>query len=608
MANESHPDKTENRQQRQLTGFKLALGYLVFLSSIIALVWLLIVEYPEFIEREYSIYPGFRIDRNLQGEVYIYDVFPKTEAELQNIEKGDVIVAVNGKSISPDDDLREIGTQLVGTYGDEFTISVRRGSEIRDIALSLGQDYLDTLAYFHVTLPLVMNTRFGLIIIFTICNVLASVVILVRHPRDWLAIILAIGLVNLPVSLDATWITYSQELQLLNKLQITTGLAFSMIALFLFPSGRVHIKRENILWAALGIWSVVYFCIRMGFISYSFVTMSIGIGGWVVLSGIGLCLQFKRPYTSVEQQQIKRAIFGIMTAVVLLIIYYLLFLYLADFVWNRLSYGQYRLVSQFAEVFLYFALALVEINMVLAFYRYKIWDTDFYINRTMVYTIITGLLAGIWWLGIVVLEYLIGVITDRQTGELPMVAAILSSVQVAALFKPIRDFTDKWVRNKFYKDRVDFTSALVELKPEMWEYIEVTALYEILTENVADLLDSTGAALYLNDSGQLRLFNEYGDASSDLDPASLEPENLDELKKGKVVKGKVLNDETQEFSLYIPLKVPRGKACDLMGVLSLAPRKKNRGYSRDHITDLGELGKHAGIAIHMLRLRELRYG
>jgi hypothetical protein len=36
---------------RQLTGFQLVLGYLIFLSSIITLVWLLIVEFPKFIER-----------------------------------------------------------------------------------------------------------------------------------------------------------------------------------------------------------------------------------------------------------------------------------------------------------------------------------------------------------------------------------------------------------------------------------------------------------------------------------------------------------------------------------------------------------------------------
>jgi GAF domain-containing protein len=43
---------------------------------------------------------------------------------------------------------------------------------------------------------------------------------------------------------------------------------------------------------------------------------------------------------------------------------------------------------------------------------------------------------------------------------------------------------------------------------------------------------------------------------------------------------------------------------DLIGVLALGARAEGRGYSRDHLADLTDLGDAAGTALHFLQLNQ----
>jgi hypothetical protein len=58
------------------------------------------------------------------------------------------------------------------------------------------------------------------------------------------------------------------------------------------------------------------------------------------------------------------------------------------------------------------------------------------------------------------------------------------------------------------------------------------------------------------------------------------------------------------FPVIVPLYVPRGRTCDLVGALALGPRPGGRGFSRDHLSGLTALGARAGTAIHIIELNE----
>ena len=117
-------------------------------------------------------------------------------------------------------------------------------------------------------------------------------------------------------------------------------------------------------------------------------------------------------------------------------------------------------------------------------------------------------------------------------------------------------------------------------------------------KNTARLLEIDRAAIYTFDGEMLRLVNSNGIVS---DQASQFNEmNISELQKSKTIQ---LGKE-KTFTMLVPLVVPRGRVNDLIGVLALGPRAKDRGCSRDPMKNLKHLGQRAGLAIHFLQLKE----
>jgi hypothetical protein len=129
----------------------------------------------------------------------------------------------------------------------------------------------------------------------------------------------------------------------------------------------------------------------------------------------------------------------------------------------------------------------LDLSFVFAVYRYRLWDPDLYINRTLVYSLVTLLLMIVWVATTQVLNYASEQLLGKQAGWL---GALLSSLQVAVIYKPVRKWVEKWINSRFYKDRIDYSEALVELKPEMWTYLTPVDLGHTLVTTVPSLLQS----------------------------------------------------------------------------------------------------------------------
>ena len=143
----------------------------------------------------------------------------------------------------------------------------------------------------------------------------------------------------------------------------------------------------------------------------------------------------------------------------------------------------------------------------------------------------------------------------------------------------------------------------MELQPEMWNYLTPTDLGHILVTKVPALLQSTSAALLIQERKGLTLAEVHDLHPSDANRFQFSGEILKKLEEGKA-----LNiPEGGPFTLLVPLSIPRLKVYDLVGVLAIGPRTKGRGYSRDHLNDLTSLGRSAGTALYMLQLNEKKH-
>jgi hypothetical protein len=118
-----------------------------------------------------------------------------------------------------------------------------------------------------------------------------------------------------------------------------------------------------------------------------------------------------------------------------------------------------------------------------AILRYRLYEIDVIIRKTLVYTILVGCLAAAYLGGIYVSESALQAVTGRS-GAL---AVTLSTLAVAAAFQPLRVRIQRGVDRRFYRGRFDSAEALERFAGRLRDQIELDAL----AVDVLDLVDST---------------------------------------------------------------------------------------------------------------------
>jgi hypothetical protein len=123
-------------------------------------------------------------------------------------------------------------------------------------------------------------------------------------------------------------------------------------------------------------------------------------------------------------------------------------------------------------------LALMPIAIGVAILRYRLYDLDRLVSRTISYGLLTGALLGAYATSILVLQGALGAVTEGNT-----LAVALSTLIVAALFQPIRLRFQRIVDRRFDRARYDAERTTAEFAARLRAEVDLAAL--------ADELDST---------------------------------------------------------------------------------------------------------------------
>jgi hypothetical protein len=236
------------------------------------------------------------------------------------------------------------------------------------------------------------------------------------------------------------------------------------------------------------------------------------------------------------------------------------------------------------------------ITLFIAIAKYRFWDMSFFINKAIVYSLMTAILGGVGVGGALLAELFAGEFMEANSSLVKVLLVVL----VVALIAPVRDRMQAMVDRHLKPEEVDFTSAMVELAPDSQLMLSAQDILRILIRQTVDPLDVSGAAIHLRrPDGQL----------VQAEPPAIDAEapefRLDDKTRSRLEKGEVVAPpEGSPFSLYIPLVITRAARPDFLGVLVLGPRNTGEGYSTPVLASLRKLGCDAGKAIYIAQLRE----
>lgn len=360
-----------------------------------------------------------------------------------------------------------------------------------------GQPLASTVLLLHglglslssYALLVIMLTIFAAGIAFIIVGVIVW-----RKPDDWLALLVALALVML-VTANSSYTL----LHIASWWQLPTALlnllTWSMIFLVfcLIPDGR-FVPRWTcwlvVLWVMCGLLFLFFPQLQ----HIAFLETIIWFAGLLCLV-VALLYRYQVVSTPVERQQTKWIAFGWSATILLTMVCNLPPLLFPAFARPGPLY------DLALAVFNNFLLLPIILCVALAILRYRLWDIDILINRTLVYGSLTLMLALLYLGSILVLQSLVGVLTGTfsSVSQSPLVL-VASTLGIAALFQPLRQHTQQVIDRRFYRRKYDAAKTLEAFSATLRHEVSLDQLYEQMLAVVEETMQPTHLSLWLRHS------------------------------------------------------------------------------------------------------------
>jgi signal transduction histidine kinase len=362
---------------------------------------------------------------------------------------------------------------------------------------------------------------------------------------------------GIPVT-DGMLLSTAQILGLQSTLFIPTLLLF-----YLFPDGRFVPRWTRYAAVVLLLMAPLFIHVTMvEWLPAMSLRASVIFGLYILLLVAGMYAQiyrYRRVAGPIERQQTKWAVLGFLLAVLIL----------------GISQIPYTIVSQIppdapqpwwmplSSLGWWLALCIIPLSLAIAVMRYRLWDIDLLLHRTLVYGSLTALIVGLY----VLVVSVVGVLF-QTTGNL--VPSLLATGLIAILFQPLRERLQRGVNRLIYGERDEPYVVISHLGRRLEDTLSPDAILPTIVETVAQALRLPYASIELCGDEARALSAEYGD-----------------------VRLAERSDLTR-----LPLVYQQ----EPIGELRLAPRASGESFGRADWRLLNDFVRQAGIAAHGVRL------
>jgi hypothetical protein len=279
------------------------------------------------------------------------------------------------------------------------------------------------------------------------------------------------------------------------------GIGWFLIVTFLlllFPDGRPPSPRwRPVLWGAVGYIAfftlVIWLSPVSGDFRLEFVRNPLGleieimnllvellyltIPLLVVAGGTAVIVRFRRSRGD-ERQQLKWFAYAVAVMIVVFVF------------WFSLELAGLVPLSALA-----FSVPLLGLPIAvgIAILKYRLYDIDVVINRTLVYGTLTAALAAVYVASIALIQGTFRLLTGGES----QLAVVASTLAIAALFNPLRRRIQAFIDRRFYRSKYDAAQTLAAFSAKLREEVELDQLTSDLVAVVRETLQPQHASLWL---------------------------------------------------------------------------------------------------------------
>jgi hypothetical protein len=340
------------------------------------------------------------------------------------------------------------------------------------------------------------------LLIMFLSHFVVAVLLFLRLPHDRMAFfvaifLLAFGTANAyPLAPEFLEVWSSGRLYYVIPFAINNFLAWPLLVTFfaLYPDGRFlpHWMRYVAVYC-------FFFSSAWGAFPQVFGAPAGWLGVFVLVSvilvfGSSLYAQvyrYRYYSTPLQRQQTKWMVYGVAVMVVAIIGQQLLTALVLPY---STATPAESVVLDLISMLLSTMTALVPIAVGLAILRYRLYDIDIIINRTLVYGTLTAALALVYFGSVVLLQALFRTATGQAQSE---VVTVISTLTIAALFTPLRHRIQALIDHRFYRRKYDAARTLAVFSTAARDVVDLEQLTAELIYAVEETMQPAHTSLWL---------------------------------------------------------------------------------------------------------------
>lgn len=327
---------------------------------------------------------------------------------------------------------------------------------------------------------------------------LIALLIFTRRSAEWMGLLTAAGLAAFALHITPTlhtWMGSDPTRIFIGSLAKGIGLGLAFLFLYLFPGGYYSPSWMRLFFLGWIVWVVFWLVNPESLFSFRD-PYTIRVKGFVLLMswwGIGVFSQIYR-YVFIsgplERQQTKYITFG----VAIVASGYVLYVPLREAM-ARLPQPEFaQIVFQMVAPYLFLTMvAAIPITIAFSILRYRLWDIDLIIRRTLIYSILSATLVVIYLVIVILLQMLV----SDWMADLPNYVLAGSTLIVVVMVNPLRRRIQDAIDRRFYRSKYDAEKALARFATLARDEADMERLTSSMVLVVQDVLQPESVSVWL---------------------------------------------------------------------------------------------------------------